>query len=250
VVHSKRGAVLKVEVKKNKATIPPVSGKALISIRAPRGINLNLVTSSGNIAVDRVSTDTIRLKSSSGKISARDLKGRIDITSSSGSQDIQRCKGPLNVISTSGRIVLINVVGTVSVESSSGGQTYENISGDIKARSTSGRQSYEAMAGDITAEASSGSITVNEQAGALDLRATSGKLEGHTVKLSGDSSFETTSGRIRFEFENDIEDFSFDLQSRSGMLLIGESRVKGTLKLGSGPIKITGKSSSGSQEYR
>jgi hypothetical protein len=120
----------------------------------------------------------------------------------------------------------------MSVWSSSGSQTYEEIDGNIRAKSSSGR------------------ITINKQTGALEIRATSGRLEGQEVKLTGNSSFQTSSGRISFEFENDFDDFSFDLQSSSGVLRVGESRGKEMLILGNGPIKITGKSSSGSQEYR
>ena len=250
VVHSKSGGILEVEVKKKRATIPPVTGTAVISIRAPRDITVNLTTSSGNITVEGFETDTIRLTSSSGKIKAKDLSARMDIASSSGSQDIQQCKGPLNIESSSGRISVRDVAGNISVESSSGNQTFEEIDGNIKTKSNSGRQSYETIVGDIVAETSSGNVTINEQTGALDLRATSGKLEGNEVKLTSDSSFQTSSGRISFGFENDFDDFSFDLQSSSGVLRVGESRVKGTLILGNGPIKIIGKSSSGSQEYR
>jgi hypothetical protein len=250
VVHSKSGGVLEVEVKKNKASIPPISGTAVISIRAPHDTTVNLMTSSGSITVEGIDGVTIRLKSSSGKIKAKDLSASIDIASSSGSQDIQQCKGSLNIKSSSGRISARDVAGNMSVESSSGSQTYEEIDGNIKAKSSSGRQSYEAIVGDIVGETSSGSITINEQTGMLDLSATSGKLNGHSVKLTGNSSFQTSSGRISFEFENDFDDFSFDLQSSSGVLRVGESRVKGMLILGNGPIKITGKSSSGSQEYR
>jgi DUF4097 and DUF4098 domain-containing protein YvlB len=250
VVHSQSGGVLKVEVKKKRATIPSFPGAAVINIRAPRDITINLTTSSGKITAGQFETDTVRLKSSSGKIKAKDLSARIEISSSSGSQDIQQCEGTLNIESSSGRISVRDVAGNVSVESSSGSQTFAEIDGNIKAKSSSGRQSYETIVGDIKAETSSGSITINEQTGELDLSATSGKLNGHSVKLTGNSSFQTSSGRISFEFENDFEDFSFDLQSSSGMLRVGESRVKGTLKMGSGPIKITGKSSSGSQEYR
>ena len=250
VIHSKSGGVLEVEAKKKRAVIPPFTEKALISIRAPHDITVSLMTSSGSIAVEGIETDTVRLKSSSGKIKAKDLSARIEISSSSGSQDIQQCEGPLNIESSSGRISARDVAGNMSVESSSGSQTYEEIDGNIKAKSSSGRQSYEAIVGDIVAETSSGSITINEQTGMLDLSATSGKLNGHSVKLTGNSSFQTSSGRISFEFENDFDDFSFDLQSSSGVLRVGESRGKEMLILGNGPIKITGKSSSGSQEYR
>lgn len=232
VIHAKRGGKLEVDVKKRRATIPPVSEKSLIRIRAPRDITLNLMTSSGSVEVERFETDTIQIKSSSGKIKATDLRARIDIASSSGSQDIQKCKGPLIVKSSSGRISVSEVSGNISVQSSSGSQTYAVVDGNIKATS------------------SAGMITIKGQTGALDLNATSGRLEGLDVKLTGDSSFQTSSGRIRFEFENDFEDFSFDLQSSSGMIRVGGSRARGKLKVGNGPIKISGKSSSGSQEYR
>jgi hypothetical protein len=232
VMHSKSGGVLKVEVKKKRAIIPPVSEKSLLSIRVPRDITITLMTFSGNITAEGFETDKILLKSSSGKIKAKDLDASIDIASSSGSQDIQQCRGPLDIQSSSGSVSVRDVAGDISAESSSGGQRYEVIDGNIEAKS------------------SSGSITINEQTGTLDLRATSGRLVGRDILLTGDSSFHTSSGKISFEFENDFDDFSFNLQSSSGVLRVGESKVKGTFKVGNGPIKITGESSSGSQEYR
>ena len=250
VAHAKRGGLLEVEVIRKKASIPPVSGKAVISIRAPRDVTLNIMTSSGKIAVEGFETDTVRLASSSGKITVNDINARMEITSSSGSQDIHQCKGSLTVESTSGRILLRGIIGNASAASSSGSQTYEEIDGNIKAESSSGRQSYEDINGDITSQSSSGTITITNQRGTLNLRTTSGKLEGNGVKLTGNSSFKTSSGRISFEFENDLSDFSFELKSSSGMLRVGESKVRGTLLMGNRPIKIKGKSSSGSQEYR
>jgi DUF4097 and DUF4098 domain-containing protein YvlB len=232
VNHTKSGDVLNIEVKKKRASHPPFPGAAIISIRSPHDTDIDLRTSSGKITVVQFESDTVSLKSSSGKIMAKDLNARINITSSSGFQDIQLCKGSLNIQSSSGKVSVRDVEGNVSVESSSGSQTFEEIDGNIKAKS------------------SSGSITINNQTGVLALKATSGRLEGRGVKLTGNSSFQTYSGKINFEFINDFSEFSFDLQSSSGILRVGESKVKGTLIMGSGPITITGKSSSGSQEYR
>lgn len=233
VVHSKKGSVLDVQVKKNKVVIPPVSEKAIIEIRIPRDIRVNLKTSSGGIGIEKIETDEIRLKCSSGKIRAKDLiAASISTKTSSGAIDINNCKGRLNIRSSSGRI------------------SVRNVTGDISADSSSGRQLYEGIVGNIIAESSSGSITINDQTGTLDLKATSGRLEGSNVLLEGDSSFSTSSGRISFDFKNDPDDFSFDLNSSSGILNVGQSRAKGKLMIGNGKIKITGKSSSGAQSYK
>ena len=106
------------------------------------------------------------------------------------------------------------------------------------------------MEGDIRAQSSSGSISIRNQAGSLVLQAKSGNLEGTDILLTGDSSFTTSSGKITFDFKNDIEDFSFDLRSSSGIINAGRSKAKGELVFGNGRIRITGKSSSGTQTYR
>ena len=232
VNHAQSGDVLNIEVTKKRASNPSFPGAAIISVRTPRDTAIDLRTSSGKITAVQIETDTVSLKSSSGKIKAEDLNARIDIASSSGSQDIQLCKGSLSINSSSGKVSVREVEGNISVGSSSGNQTYEKIEGNINATS------------------SSGSITITNQTGSLDLKATSGRLEGRGVKLTGNSSFTTSSGKISIELMNDFEDFSFDLQSSSGVIRVADSKVKGTLIMGSGPIRITGKSSSGSQEYR
>ena len=232
VLHSKKGSVLEILVKKKKGWIPPSTEDKIIKIRVPRDIKVDLMTSSGDIEIEDIETGDIRLKSSSGDIQAKDLSASINIGSSSGDIDTINCSGPLNI------------------KSSSGDQSVKEVTGDISADTSSGKQFYEGITGNIEAESTSGDITINGQTGTLDLRASSGDLKGRDVYLEGDSSFSTSSGKINFEFKNDFDEFSFDLQSNSGKLSVGQSRVKGKLVIGSGKIKITGKSSSGDQSYQ
>ena len=233
VSHAKSGSTLTVRVIKNKVVIPPFSDEAVIEIRIPVNTGIDLKTASGAIEIVKIDTDEIRLASSSGRIDAQDLAAdSISASSSSGAITINGLRGPLRIKSSSGRVTAREVTGDISAGTSSGGQTYEAVDGNIRAQSTSGK------------------ISIHDQTGTLELKATSGALEGNDVLLKGDSSFTTSSGRIMFDFKNDIDDFSFDLSSSSGIINAGRSKAKGVLVIGRGKIKITGRSSSGAQTYR
>ena len=233
VSHAKRENALSVRIVQKKVTIPPFSDEAVIEIRVPVNTGIDLKTASGVIEIEMIDTDEIRLESSSGKIHSKDLSADgIGASSSSGAIDIINCRGHLSIRSSSGRV------------------TAREVTGDISAGTSSGAQTYEAIEGNIITESSSGKISIHDQTGTLDLKATSGALEGNDVLLKGDSSFTTSSGRITFDFRNDIDDFSFDLSSSSGIINAGRSKAKGILVIGKGKIKITGKSSSGAQTYR
>ena len=233
VVHSKRGNVLEVQVQHKKIAIPRFTDEAIIQIRVPMDTRVDLKTSSGKLELEQIDTDEIRLESTSGKIQAEDLSAANVITkSTSGAIDINNCRASISLKSTSGKISLRDGSGNISANSSSGGQMFVVIMGNIDAQSTSGK------------------ITIHNQTGILTLKATSGALEGSDVHLKGDSSFTTSSGRISFDFINDIDEFSFDLNSNYGMLNVGQSKARGRLVFGSGKIKITGKSTSGTQTYK
>jgi hypothetical protein len=165
----------------------------------------------------------------------------LDIVTSSGSQVVEGIESARMVLkASSGDILLLAGTGNVSAE----------VTGNITARSSSGDQKYENVTGDIAAQSSSGKITIREQTGMLDLKATSGDLKGEGVRLTGNSSFATSSGRIEFDFSNPIEEISFDLSASSGSLRAGESRGEKRLVLQGGGIRIVGKSSSGDQTYQ
>jgi DUF4097 and DUF4098 domain-containing protein YvlB len=182
VLHSKKGSVLEILVKTKKVRVPASTEDKIIKIRVPEDIKVDLMTSSGDIEIEDIKTYDIRLKSSSGDI------------------DITNCSGPLNI------------------KSSSGKQSVKEVTGDISAETSSGKQFYEGITGSIVAVSSSGDITIDGQTGTLDLRASSGDLIGRDVYLKSNSSFSTSSGRIGFEFNNEFDEFSFDLKSSSGKL--------------------------------
>ena len=213
IVHEKRGPVLEISLEK-KVAILGITGKNEIILEVPTQTLLDIVTSSGSQVVEGIESARMVLKASSGDI------------------------------------LLRAGTGNVSAEVSSGKIFLSEVTGNITARSSSGDQKYVNVTGDIAAQSSSGKITIREQTGMLDLKATSGDLKGEGVRLTGNSSFATSSGRIEFDFSNPIEEISFDLSASSGSLRAGESRGEKRLVLQGSGIRIVGKSSSGDQTYQ
>ncbi len=250
VVHEKRGSVLEIGLEKNVINIG-TTGKNEIVLEVPTETLLDIVTSSGDQVVEGIESGRVVLKASSGDITVSTIRADLSITVSSGRIEMQEITGGITVRSSSGEISLRDGTGNVSAEASSGKISLSEVKGDITARSSSGDQRYENVTGSIAARSSSGKITTREQSGSLDLKATSGDLKGESVRLTGDSSFETSSGKIEFDFANPIEELSFDLSASSGSLRAGESRGGNRLVLqGGGGTRIVGKSSSGDQTYR
>lgn len=156
----------------------------------------------------------------------------IQLSSSSGKIRIERCNGDKHLRASSGQITVLK----------SGG--------DIKAKTSSGRQIYEGIRGDISTVSSSGAINIRDQEGGLNLESSSAKQEGRDIRVAKDSSFRTTSGKIDFDFINNMDEFTFDLRSSSGRIEVGSTSARGRVVTGDGKILIKGKSTSGGQTYR
>lgn len=208
------------------------SETANIKINVPADTAIDIKTSSGSILVKSIDTEIIKVLSSSGKISVLECGAALTAKSSSGNIVIEDCAGSKDLDSSSGDIVVQDSDGDIEVESSSGKQTLTGIAGSIGAKSTSGKREISGVEG------------------VLDLRSSSGNINGSTVTIDGDSSFQTTSGSIEIDFINDLDEFTMNLSSSSGKINAGQTKAKGTVVAGNGVIQITGKSSSGRQTYK
>lgn len=198
----------------------------------PHEFEVNINNSSGKIMVEGITSRQMQLQTSSGAIELKEISADLELSSSSGKIRIERCNGDKHVGASSGQITVLE----------SGG--------DIQAKTSSGRQTYEGIRGDISAVSSSGAINIRDQEGGLNLESSSGKQEGRDIRITENSSFRTTSGRIDFDFINNTDEFTFDLQSSSGRIDVGSTKARGKVMTGGGKILIKGKSSSGSQTYR
>jgi hypothetical protein len=233
VVHESRGSELRVRVSRPALTFGVLPGEiATLSFRVPAMAVVKVNNSSGRVAVSNLQSGELDLEASSGSLELRGVAAEIVAATSSGKIMVESCDGGKNLRASSGAVIV------------------RDAGGDIRAKTSSGAHTYEGISGSISAESSSGRINVSNSEGSIDLSASSGKLTATTVNITGDSSFKTSSGAIDIDFTNSIDDFSFELESSSGLISAGGTRAKGRVSSGSGAIRIRGKSSSGSQTYR
>ncbi len=266
IKYKQDGATLKVWLDRPKSIRGSIKGK--LSLKVPTNTNINVINSSGSISVENVGQSEINLTASSGSISVRNIDTKITLTASSGSLNIQDVSGDVHATASSGSIFISGVKGDLYSVTSSGSQNIEGVKGNIKATSALGSQllsmikgnvnvrvssgSIKAsqITGDITAVTSSGGIKLDSTIGKLKLMSSSGSQKGTGIKLTGSSSFKAVSGSISMQLLNSSDELSFELEASSGRLYAKGETGKNRLVIDKGPIKIYGKSSSGSQSYK
>jgi DUF4097 and DUF4098 domain-containing protein YvlB len=151
--------------------------------------------------------------------------------------------------SVSGSINAESIMKEVNASSVSGSVTLAEVFSNVKCKTVSNSLSLSDVKGNVEASSSSGSISMNRIIGAVEASCVSGSIKGSSVMLRGNGIFSNTSGSIAVDFDNESETLSFDLRSLSGSLEAFGSNGSKQLMVGSGAIKITGKTVSGSQKY-
>jgi DUF4097 and DUF4098 domain-containing protein YvlB len=148
---------------KNTINIQALSGKIEASAAELFCSNINIENSSGGIAINAITSDTVNIKTSSGGITLGTINGEVSIASLSGSIRSQEINGNANISSGSGSLVFASINGNVSAQASSGRIELSLVNGSVNAKTTSGsiRCTAAGNAGDILLSSSSGSVTLN-----------------------------------------------------------------------------------------
>ncbi len=231
VNYKRRGDVLRIWVEKRFAPFAfRKNGRLFFEV--PDGIDLDIRTSSGEIVIRNMESQSLVTASSSGNIAVSRIKSAVEVKSSSGNINIGMIDGSVRAESSSGRVELTNVIGKVSAAASSGDVRLSSVEGDIEVSSSSGR------------------IVLNSTNGAVFAHTSSGDIVGEDVWITGDSRYKTSSGDIEVDFDNPLNDLSFRLTSSSGNLQVGDLKGERNLAAGEGTIRITGESTSGRQSYQ
>ncbi len=155
----------------------------------------------------------------------------------------------LSIETSSGGIDVETVTGAKDLSSSSGNIAVRSSRGRVDARSSTGNQKYDYVAGDVRGESATGAIELSNCEGSVSLRSATGRLWARSLRVSGDSSFRTSTGRIEIDFANPLDDFTFSLHSVTGLIEVGGVAARGKVEKGSGPLRITGQSTVGRQSY-
>ncbi len=263
--HNVTGSTLRVWIDRPNS-LRNVKGK--LELQVPKSTNIDVENSSGSVHVSNVGQAVVKLETSSGSIQAEnidsdlsaeassggistaDIAGDVRATTSSGGQKHMTIGGNLKAKASSGGIKVEGVKGEADVTTSSGGQSIATIGNNLYAQASSGSLKISNVRGDVRAGASSGSISLNNVTGAVHLSTNSGSQRGTNIKLTGHSTFKSSSGSVSMELSNDAEELSFALSASSGSLSAKGSSGRKNLIIEQGPIKVTGTSSSGSQSYR
>ncbi len=242
--------------------------KGTLNFAVPLNTNIDVTNSSGNVVVENSGQCVINLIAASGNISVRNIDSGISLTTSSGNLNIEDITGNVHATSASGTIYASGVKGNLYSVSSSGSQKIEGIKGNLKltsssgsiilnmisgnvnVRTSSGSIKADHVTGELIASSSSGSIRLDNVAGQLNLTSTSGSQKGTNVKLTDDSSFKSSSGSVSMQLINGADELSFELYASSGSLFAKGNSGDNKLIITREPIKIYGKTSSGSQSYR
>ncbi len=158
---------------------------------------------------------SVKIRSSSGSVSVREIDGAVDATASSGNVEIRE------------------VTGDVAVTTSSGSIKLEEIGGAIRANANSGTIQIDQAVRGVTAQASSGSIEVKTDTvgGPYDLTASSGSVkltvpESASIAVTANASSGSVSG--------------------PAWLSTGQGRHSGSGRQGGGEHTVSIRTSSGS----
>lgn len=144
-----------------------------------------------------------------------------------------------------GEVNLSGIGGIKHVRTDTGGVYMADCFGEIDTITDTGRQEYTRTAGILNAESDTGGIIVDDHEGEFHLWTDTGGILGQEILVTGNSTFRSDTGDIDIDLLNELDDFSFDVESDTGAIRIGETRGRGDLKTGSGPITIRGKTDTG-----
>lgn len=130
-----------------------------ISIEVPRGYNVDLRTSAGDLSVSRLTGDA-SVKTDAGDIDVADIVGPVHVQTSAGDIELANIKGSVVATTSSGDVLLRDLQGDVNVKTSDGDIKAQRIDGRIAARTSSGDLNVQLLGSNrgVTLDTSSGNI--------------------------------------------------------------------------------------------
>ena len=243
------------------------SHSGTIQLKIPQNIEMDIETSSGQIHSNQVNISNAKIISRSGNIELNDCKGAFSLETVTAKLNVTNLTGNMKCKSKTGDTYLSKINGNVTSNTSDGNITIADINGSVNSDATTGNTDIDRVVGDIKSKASSGFIKIADSKGNINvttfsgaiklfntegivnLKSTTGEQVGTRIKLTASSSFYTTEGKIKMDLDNPIEELSFVLESSSSYLQAARESKKKKLKVGKGPIVVTGTSTTGAQLY-
>ena len=161
-------------------------------------------SASGYLKFEKLSAENISIKTSSGDINGKELNGKKKLSAKSGDINIDSSTGDAEISTSSGDVKLDEAKGNMDISTSSGNLRVDRLTGSARARSTSGdiQLNLSELTGDLSFETSSGYVS---------------------CKLPKDTGFKfwasTSSGDIKTDFDDSL---SFNKKGSQAEGMIGD----------------------------
>jgi hypothetical protein len=170
-----------------------------IKVMAPPHLALKLKASSGDVTAENIS-NTVHASTASGDIVLKRIEGDSEVSASSGNIVIEEHKGDVKIDSASGDVTASEIEGDVHVKTASGDIELEELTGNLNIISASGETLVNG-AGNIEYKGSSGDAKFYGVRGCVEASAASGDLSLQVAPEGGhDYVLRASSGHIELRF--------------------------------------------------
>lgn len=141
------------------------------------------------------------LRTSNGRVEAREIDGNVELRTSNGSVDVVKIKGNAVARTTNGNVAGEDIGGKVLADTTNGGIELTKVSGSVEAFSSNGRITIGDVGGDIRCRTSNGGIELSNVVGSADAVTSNGDITCRVPKdASAKVSATTSNGRARCDF--------------------------------------------------
>jgi DUF4097 and DUF4098 domain-containing protein YvlB len=190
--------------------------KGYINLSGPETMALDIKGTSGNINVDKISSDITSIKLSSGNVTVSNLTG------------------DLSIKATSGNLTVTGVNGNVTSTVTSGNANFMQVSGNVDYESTSGSVDANGVSGEMNVSLTSGNAKLNNIGKLGVLQFTSGNIRATDAGLGENTRFSGTSGNFNVQTGSNLKAFNFSLKASSGNLKVGGTSTGKSLEMDNG----------------
>gem|GEM_PF-1548474 len=200
---------------------------------------ISLSTTSGDIRLENMKAENVKLTSTSGEIDTGIITGDIVVSTTSGDQKIEEVHGAVSMRAVSGALKAGKIFGDLDMSTTSGDQKIEWAEGSLEMGTTSGELKVDMLRGNGNFNSSSGDVRVmvEELTGDLKVSSISGEI---TINLPPDSGFyfkaNTVSGDISTSYD---EQLTFNKKGKEAEGTVGgSSQYEIKMSTTSGDIKV------------
>lgn len=233
---------------------------------------LTVISTTGSVNIKKVNGANVKVQTEKGKVNIDRVKGVFDITTLAGAITVSHAVDTVKLKSNSGAVNIADCEGYIYANAGDGALSAKNIKGELITNTIGGKQAIDQIEGNLDLNSKGGLIRMtyinaniikvstvkgdisfgNSIKGALNISTASGTVgSAQAIVLTGSSSFESETGRIKLKFANKKEELTFHITAdtkESAILAKGTSKKK-RLQMGNGNIIVTSHSKRGDQIF-